>query len=110
MVIKIDVPKEINAGEKFKTTITASDDEGIVAIAVKFNNKTQTLKAKSPFKKSDSFTINLEAPKKDQANIEVVALDTKKVKSAVNRSTLKILQTVPVASAPVSTPNIVTGL
>ena len=104
VVTSIDIPKDIKPGQKLKANITATDDEGVLALAVIYNKQKQpSLKSPDPKKQQNTFTIELEAPKSGEINIQAMALDSKGVKSAIKEEKIKIAeQAAAVAPEPTS--------
>ena len=103
VVTSIEIPKDIKPGQKFKANITATDDEGVLALAVIYNKQKQpSLKSPDPKKQQNTFTIELTAPKSGEVNIQAMALDSNGVKSAVNGLTVQLVEKV-VATSPSET-------
>ncbi len=102
LVTTISLPKDIKPGQKFTATITATDDAGVVAVAIKFGKKRQTLRAKSPFKKQDTFTVELTAQKSGAQELTAIALDTKRARSAIKKAAIELAQQV--ATVPTTKP------
>ena len=99
VVTKIEVPKDIKPGQKFTATITTTDDEGILALAVIYNKKKQpSIKAPKSKMKVASFDVELVAPKSGEIKIQTVALDSKGSKSAVKEITVTLPEQVAVTT------------
>ena len=102
VVTSIEIPKDIKPGQKFKANITATDDEGVLALAVIYNKQKQpSIKSTDPKKQQNTFTIELTAPKSGEINIQAMALDSKGVKSAIKEEKIMIVEQVAEIKEPV---------
>jgi len=99
-VTNISIPAKIKPGQKFRASITATDDAGVVAIAASYAGKRRTLKARAPFRKREVFTMDLIASKGGDQGLSVVALDTGRVRSPVKSIQVGLLRA---ADGPVQT-------
>ena len=78
-VVKIEAPKQVEAGIAFEVKISVSDDKGVALVVLTVGGKSQKIKARG--RPKEVLTVKLKAEKAGKLAIEAVAVDKDKAKS-----------------------------